>query len=165
MNAIGVEIRADNKRVAAWLLEKNERKAGIEVRREEILKSPSLGIPKIPSRGVKVSDPTGFAALKLTELMEAERWIAVIEEVERRLPDKQRIFLELRREAGHLRGDIRGRPAWVPYVQCKYPLVMAERTGKKVAEFYISHPNTYTTWWNRIIEYTARIAAKRGLLG
>lgn len=162
MNA---EFRAENKRVAAWLLEKNERKAGIAARREEILRSPTVGIPKIPSRSGKVSDPTGFAAAKLSELLDEERWIALIEEVENRLPDKQRIFLELRREAGHLQGDIRGRPAWVPYVQCKYPLVMAERTGKKVAEFYISHPNTYTAWWNRIIEYTARIAAKRGLLG
>jgi len=162
MNA---EYRADNKKVAAWLLEKNMRKSNIEARRAEILKSPSAGIANIPSRSGKVSDPTGIAAGKLAELQEEERWITLIEDVEMRLPDKQRVFLELRREAVDLRGNIRGRPAWVPYVQCKYPLVMAERTGKKVSEFYISHPNTYTAWWNRIIEYTARTAAKRGLLG
>ena len=69
MNA---EFRAENKRVAAWLLDKNERKADIAARREEILRSPSVGMPKIPSRSGKVSDPTGVAAAKLAELQVEE---------------------------------------------------------------------------------------------
>lgn len=91
-------------------------------------------------------DPTGRKAAK--------------EEVERRLPLKMQIFLRLRQELRHYRG----RQGWTVAMQRRYAQVLAKRTGKGEEECWIEDHTTFWRWWIRIVEYTARLAAKAGLL-
>ena len=108
------------------------------------------------------SDPT--ASVVAQRLKYDSEWFSLISEVEKVLPEKQRVFLEVRREALWQKGGKPGRPAWVAYVQCRYPLVMAEMTGRDVECYYISKPQTLFEWWNRIVEFTARKAIRRNLI-
>ena len=93
------------------------------------------------------------------------RWLDLIDNVESCLTEEQRVFLEVRRQARSQSGRRqRGRPGWVPYTQSKYPLAMARRTGKDPALFYISTYCGLSSRWEKIVQITARLAIKRGLL-
>ena len=163
MQPLEQEIRRENKIVSDWLLYYPQRLAEHKEQQEEVPLYPNTEIKdEIRGKG-QTSDPTGRIVIQRTRGYDS-RWFDVIAEVEKRIPEKQRVFLEIRREARGRRGTSRGRPAWIAYVQCKYPLVMAEKTGKDVECFYISGQNTCTLWWNRLVEYAARVATKRGLL-
>lgn len=93
------------------------------------------------------------------------RWLDLIADVERSLTQEQKVLLEVRRQANNQRGGQPGRPGWLAYAQSRYPLVMAQRTGKSAEAFYISTSNTFYRWWEQLVLNTARIAARRGLLG
>ena len=157
---IDLEVRKENRKVANWLLFYEERKKEYQELREEILgaSSQNLSGASIPKNAV--SDPTGKKAVKLAQLQKMEQWIELVEEVERRLPPKMRLFLKLRREYRYSKGN-RG---WVAPVQYRYVHEVAEMLGKKPEDVWIENRRTFWVWWSRIIEYTARLAAKRGLL-
>ncbi len=158
------EIKRENKIVSDWLLYYHDRLKEYEKYKEEVALYPNQAMAD-EGHGSNISDPTQRTALKRLDFKYNPEWFDMVEELERRIPEKQKVFLEVRREARDKHTNYRGRPAWIPYVQCRYPLVMAERTGRGAEEFYIGHPNTYTLWWNRLVEYGVRLAIKRGLLG
>jgi hypothetical protein len=149
------EVKEDNRKVAAWLLHYPERKREYEQRRELILHSspaPANGMP----RGRRVSDHTGLKGRKLAELKSTERWLALVEEVAERLPWKMQILLRLKRE---FRIGVKGRP-----VRLWIALELSEEISERMGKDYSIGPDTVDEWWNRLIGYAARLAAKRGLL-
>jgi len=157
------EIQKENRIVSDWLLFHPDRKKEHENKREEILQSLPPSFPKgIAASGSKlVSDPTGRRATKLAELEAATgKWIKLIEEVEQRLPRKMKIFLQIRRELRYEREP----HGWTAALQHRYAEALAEQEGKDEEEVWIEDRTTFWRWWNKIIEYTARLAAKRGLL-
>lgn len=156
--------KRENKKVAAWLLYYEERKIEYEKLREEILLKAPSGPASACHQEAYIADPTGRKVEQLSKLKETEEWIKLIEDVEKKLPWKLQVVLRLRREARHRKGYSRGRPAWIPYVQHRYCREIAMREGKNIEDAWVNSPDTFTTWWNKIVEYTAREASKRGLL-
>lgn len=155
------EIREDNKIVSAWLLYYHERREEYLSLREEIICSSSPGLAEVmPGRKNMTGDPTGRKGQRLADLQETERWLALVEEVERRLPWKMKVFLKLRREYRHARG----RQGWTSAVQWRFSQEVAAGLGKKPEDAWVESRNTFTRWWDRIVEYAARLAAKNGLL-
>jgi len=49
-------------------------------------------------------------------------------------------------------------------VQHRYAQEIVERLGKRVEDVWIEDRNTFTGWWNRILQFGAIRAAKLGLL-
>ena len=157
---LDVEVKNDNRIVEGWLLWYHERKSEYLSTREAILHSSSnTSIHEVISEG-EVSDPTGHKGEKLAESKRTEEWLKLIEEVEMRLPWKLEIFLRLRREYRYASG----RNGWVAGVQWKFAQEVAKQLGKKPSETWVESRSTFWSWWNQIVDYTARLAAKRGLL-
>lgn len=69
-------------------------------------------------------------------------------------------LLRLRREYRHRRGP----HGWTAAVQHRYAQEIVERLGKRVEDVWIEDRNTFTEWWNRILQFGAIKAAKRGSL-
>jgi hypothetical protein len=159
------EHKNENRIVSAWLLYYHDRKKDYERRREVILQSSSASrISEAPGHA-SVSDTTGRKGDKLAELAEdAGAWLALIAEVEERLPWKMQIFLRLRREFRYARSRGRGRPAWIPHVQRHYAEEVAAVLKRSEEDVWVSRVETFGDWWKMIIEYTGRLAGKRGLL-
>lgn len=156
--------KKENKKVAGWLLYYEERKAEYEKRRQDILLKASGG-PALACRQERdMSDPVGNKVEQLLKFEETDKWLKLIEDVENRLPWKMQVVLRLRREARNRKGYSRGRPAWIAYVQHRYCREIAEREGKDIEDVWVNAPQTFSGWWERIVEYTAREAAKRGLI-
>lgn len=154
--SLGDEIKNDNKIVSGWLLYYHERRRHYESRREDIIHSTPR--PEGPSGGqtFAVSDATGRKGQKLADLQETEKWLALIEEVERRLPWKMQILLRLKQKH---RIGARGRPVrWI------IALELSEEVSRKIKKDYSIGPDSVDEWWHKLIEYAARMAAKRGLL-
>lgn len=154
------EIKKDNKTVSSWLLYYPERRKEYWCRREEIIHTSAPLYDIVPGGKNKIGDPTGRKGQKLADLQETERWLELVEEVERRLPWKMQIFLNLRREYRYARG----RQGWTAAVQWRFSHEVAERLGKRPEDAWVESRNTFTRWWDRIVEYTVRLAAKNGLL-
>ena len=165
--ALDDEIREDNRILTGWLLFYHERKKEYLLRREEILESsPPCLNETLPGRGNCISDPTGRKGDKLAELAETERWLEFVEELERRLPRKMMLILQLRRE---VRFSTRKRGAcWQRHVADRYAEIMSEifkiKRHKKGRNKFEHSLRTVDEWWRKIIEYAGRLAAKRGLL-
>lgn len=117
-----------------------------------------------------VSDTTGRGAANLVALdgativwsrgrsmkvRDMAEWLRLIADIERALPWKMQIYLQLRQEH---RTQVRG---WVAPVQLKYAEIVAARDG--VGE-WIEAPRTFWVWWKSLVDITAREAAKKGLL-
>jgi hypothetical protein len=162
--ALDAEIKNDNRIVAGWLLFYHERKQEYLEQRELLLHSTPK--PEGPGSGqtYRISNPTASKAAKLADLQETEKWLALVEEVERRLPWKMQIFLILRRECRFNTKNRPGRPSWVPIVQRRFAQELAARLNKAEEDVWINSPATFHEMWDRIVNYTARLAAKRGLL-
>jgi hypothetical protein len=158
------ETKNENRIVQGWLLEYKQRKERYDRRRDDVLHSspqPPDGMP----RGSATSNPTGQNGERLVELTEeVGRWLELIEDVQLGLNWKMQLILKLRREAIYIRGKRRGRPAWVSYVQVHYCEEVATREGKRLETVWVDRERTFYEWWERILDYTARLAAKRGLL-
>jgi hypothetical protein len=153
------QYKTENKEAEGWLLWYEERKRKLEQRRADILLSVPIGPAGIPTTG-NVSDNTGRRAAKLADLQRDEEWLRVVEEVEKRLPWKQLIFLRLRREYRYHRG----RRGWTAAVQWRYAEAVAKRLGKDPEDTWVESRQAMNDWWRRIVEYTAREAFRRGLL-
>lgn len=149
------EMKNDNRLVASWLLLYHERKSNYELSRESILHSspsPPDGMP----RGFETSDPTENKGGRLADLREDERWLVLVEEVEKRLPWKMQILLRLKQKH---RVGTRGRPVrWI------IALELSEEVSRRTKKDYSIGPDSIDEWWNRLVEYGARLAGKRGLL-
>ena len=159
-----MQVKAENRIVSDWLLYYPERLKEYEEAQDDVALYPGQALSS-DIKAKSISDPTHrIAALREKAGKWDVRWFEVIAEVERRIPEKQRIFLQVRREARHNHSNYRGRPGWVAYVQCKYPLVMAERTGRDAGNFYIGEAKTYYLWWMRLVEYASRLAIRKGVL-
>lgn len=150
--ALDEQIKKENRIVAGWLLFYHDRRKEYLARREGILHSsgPCLS-DVVPGGGNITSDTTGRKGQKLADLEETERWLKLIAEVERRLPADLQIFLRLRQEHRYARG----RRGWTAAVQWQ----LAQELGSEVE----TRQNLHTRW-NRIVDITARMAAKRDLL-
>lgn len=151
--ALEVEIKNDNRVVSGWLLHYHERKRDYEQRREDILNS-SPQPQHVPGRAF-TSDTTGRKGEKLADL-EAGRWLALVEEVSRRLPWKMQILLRLKQR---YRIGVRGRP-----VRWLIALELSEEVSRRLKKDYSVGPDTIDDWWGRVVEYAARVAGKKGLL-
>lgn len=155
-----LEARRDNEIASDWLLYYEDRKRSHFDAIENAVYSPRLSLtdPRT-ARTNAISDPTAIAGMALMG-SNASRWLALIKEVEERLPWKMQVFLRLRRDHRHARGN----QGWVAPVQWGYAEAVAERTGKQLEDVWIESRTTFNTWWRLIVDYTVRLAAKRGLL-
>lgn len=159
-DTIDKQVKRENKEVAGWLLFYEERKQAYHRMRQDILASGLTGFIVVTGGEQGASDPTGRKVALLGRLERMEKWLVLVEEIERRLPWKMQIFLRLRREYRYRRG----RLGWVAPVQHKYAEAVAKNEGKPVEDVWVEDRTTFYRWWERIVEYTAREAAKRGLL-
>lgn len=165
------EVKKDNRKVTYWLLNYHQKKKEIEQEKENLILSGNYALEDRPViKATTLTDITGKKAVQLADsTAKAEEWLRLVEEVEMRLPWKLQLVLQLRREAIARRGYIKtgrykGRPAWIPYVQHKFCEAVAKRTGKNKEDVWIESPSVFSEWWQRIVEYAARLAAKKGLL-
>ena len=158
------EAKKENRIVSDWLLYYHERLKEYKEYKEGVAIYPNQAISD-EGHGSNISDPTQRIVLKRLDFKYNPEWFDVVEELERRIPEKQKVFLKVRREAKDKHANYRGRPAWVPYVQCRYPIEMSKLTGRGAEEFFISQPRVFYDWWNRLVDYGVRLAIKRGLLG
>lgn len=164
--------KIENSIVTGWLIwcdvRENERKMNILAERDNILHGANYRLacngdifPSIPS------DNTGGKVERIMEQLddydEVMQWVSLIHDVEQKLPVKMRLLLRLRRECRYNK-KVKGRPGWIPYVQRRYAEEIAKRKGICEEEVWIERPQTFTEWWSRIVDFTARSAAKRGLL-
>lgn len=162
------EMNIENKIVAWWLLHYEEKRKEYEQKVNGIIDgSIHSSIVIVGAVQPEVRDPTGGKAVKIIdELKEIREWLELIEEVEEKLPFKLRTFLKLRREAEERNKEKRdkGRPSWIPYVQRRFAEEMAKHYKKREEDVWINAATTFIEWWHKIVDYAARLAAKRGLI-
>jgi hypothetical protein len=110
--------------------------------------------------GTGVGNPTQQRALKLTDIEYKKNWIMAVEQMESTLTENQKEFLRLRRlaEQNAERSCVRGRPAWVVFVQTRYNDWYNNRYGKEV---FVSEI-TLKQWQAMIVDKTVRIAIYNG---
>ncbi len=155
------EIQDDNKIAANWLLWIAERKAEYLNRRTELINAENHEYQlAVSSNRSGTSDPTGKIGYKLALGEDTEKWIKLINEVETKLPWRKRVFLQLRREYRFSSG----RKGWTAAVQYRYNQRIAEILNVNPEEVWIDSRQTFSIWWNEIVDYTVRLACKRGLL-
>lgn len=88
------------------------------------------------------------------------KWLALIENIEKKLPPKLNVFLMIRRS---LRNN-RGRRGWTSSLQWKFSEEYALLMKKQPEEVWIEDRNTWTRWWDKVVDYTVRVALKNNLL-
>lgn len=142
-----------NATAADWLLNIADRRRQYVQRQSEfacLSVVTSDGQPSAHNPG----RPTERMGMQLVDLEAAKCWIMTIELVESMLSPKKLVFLQLRREAGDMRGGEPGRPAWIPYVQEK----LIEKHGIDLGR------RALFDWWTELVELTVRVAIKRNCL-
>lgn len=161
MGNILAEIKNDNQEAADWLLYYPYRRQQFYQDRINLLNAAQ----EMPEVQVYCGpgNPTMQKTLKLSGLLQTEAWLETIEIVQDTLGEKKLIFLKYRREAAYMERHIKGRPAWVAYVQHHFSAEMAKRYGAQPEKFWLSE-RTMREWWARMVETTARIAIKQHLL-
>ena len=160
MGSILAEIKNDNYEAADWLLYYPFRRTQFYHDKIEIMHGTKL--PDIPVH-TGPGNPTMQKVLTLSGLLKTEGWLETIELVESILSEKKLVFLKYRREAAYSNRNIKGRPAWVTYVQHHYADEMAKRYGCSAEKFWLSD-RTMKAWWAQMAELAARIAIKKNLL-
>lgn len=153
------EVKQDNRKVVYWLLFYPDEKKTYLENRQAIIDSSPVRIDEvggIHGQGQN-TDSTGNKGAKLADM---GRWIDLIEEVEENLSLEAKIFLRLRREYRFAAGQ----KGWTAAVQWRYAEEVAAKLNKRSEDFWRESRNTFTHWWNWIIEYTMIKAAKKGLL-
>lgn len=145
--------------MAGWLLHYDERKADYLRRRANALLGSNSRLSLAPGHS-SIGDPTGRKGERLLDLEAVGQWLELVEEVEVRLPQKMQVYLRVRRD---YRSCI-GRRGWVSQMQRQYAAEMSKVTGKQVEMVWVDSRQTFWVWWERIVEFGARLAAKRGLL-
>lgn len=157
MMALDKEIRADRRVVAGWLLWCNEREQQYRERREEILhSSPPPLSSRLPVQ-LGPGDTTGKKGSALADIAQAEKWIELVREVEARLPWKMQLLLALKRKYRH--GGTKGRP-----VRWRIALELSEEVSRRLRKDWYIGEKQVDRWWQRILDYTVILAAKRGVI-
>jgi hypothetical protein len=153
------DVKAENKTASKWLLDINDRRqAYIEKQAafSELSATAYTGMP----HGSGISNPSMNKGVTLVELDKERLWIMTVENTEQTLSEKQRKYLELRREAWMMpRGQ--GRPPWAQYVAQKYAEWQVNRYGIAYREPDV---RTMIGWWQGIVDVAVRIAYRRGCL-
>jgi len=107
--------------------------------------------------GTTVGNPCMNKAFHLIDIELKKNWIVTIELMEQTLSEKQRKYLEIRRDAEHqIRShDKLGRPlGWFDYTQAHYAMWFYERYGGES----VPPQRTMDTWMKNIVDVTVRIA-------
>ena len=160
MNALA-EIKKDNEIASDWLLYYPYRKRQYY---DDLLDVENARPVSEVSVRTGPGNQTMQKAVKMVELSHTELWLQTVEALESVLSEKKQIFLEVRREAAYISNKtVRGRPAWVIYVQRHYAERMAARYKTTPDKFW-THEQSLKAWWKEMVETTARIAIKQGCL-
>jgi hypothetical protein len=152
------EIKLDNREAAEWLLYYPFRRRQFYKDKQDAI-CAAVTLPEVLAR-TGPGNPTAIRALRLSSLVKYEQWLEVIELVEDLLDEKKQVFLKFRREAAYITKCVKGKPAWVIYVQRHYADEMAKRNNQEPEQYWLSEP-TMKAWWAQIIELTARVALKK----
>lgn len=166
------EYRAYSHIVGDWLLYYHGRKREYTDRLNEYTDSAGVGsstLELVPIHGSMPGDRTGTQAVKLADMLEDiesdREWLALVEDIERRLPWKMQLILRLRWQVverdSKLKYKPTGKKRWIPYVRNRYCTAVSARQGK---EYWVESTAQYKSWWAIIVKYATVEAAKRGLL-
>lgn len=151
-------LKQENEIVSNYLLYYHELHNEYLEKREDIIHYKKVGRV---FKDKKQGSPTESKGRKLIDnLQKTEQWLKLISEVERNLPPELKVYLKLRREYR----DARGRTGWTAAIQSKLPDELSKLTGENPETIWIESRNTFTRWWDKIVEYTARLALRNGLL-
>jgi hypothetical protein len=174
---IAQEIKNDSWIVATWVLHYHERRKEYNALLEKYDNIQHGGkgsvVELVPIRGNLPGDQVGRKGMRMAELGESieryEKWLDMVEYLEQHLPWKLQLILHIRWDSIEKNGKInsgkyRGRPAWIPYAQHRYCKEVAERTGKRNEDVWVDSPDTFQTWWGKIVSYATVVAAKRKLI-
>lgn len=155
--AVIEEMKQENRVVTGWLLYYPERKQSYDERRDDIIHGSSRPRLSEAPGNAYISDTTGRKGDKLATMDERDgAWLKLMEDVYPRLPWKMRLLVDLKRK--HKIG-VKGRPTnWV------VALEFSEGVSRKTGKDYTAGAETIRHWWDMVVEYAAREAAKRGLL-
>ena len=158
MNPLDKEIARDRRVVAEWLLWYEERKQQYQEMREEILESSPAPIHEQVPVQVQgsISDTVGQKGTKLGEHQETEKWLALAEEVEQRLPWKMQALLRLKRK---YKVGVKGRP-----VRWLIALELSEVVSRELGKDWCIGMDSVDKWWQRVVTYAVILAAKKGLV-
>lgn len=160
MNALA-EIKKDNEIASDWLLYYPYRRRQYYDDLLDVENSRPVSEVNIKTGP---GNQTMQKAVKMVELSHTERWLQTVELVESVLAEKKLIFLEVRREAAYINNrTVKGRPAWVAYVQRHYAEKMAARYGTTSDKFW-TNETTLKEWWQEMVNIVARVALKQGCL-
>lgn len=159
MNALA-EIKKDNEIASEWLLYYPFRRRQYY---DDLLDVENARPVSEVNIKTGPGNQTMQKAVKMVELSHTELWLQAVEIVESVLSEKKLIFLEVRREAAYMVKTVRGRPAWVIYVQRHYAERMAARYNTTPDKFW-TNETTLKEWWKEMVEIVARIALKQGCL-
>lgn len=154
MNDIAAELRSDNQAVSCWLIYYRERKAAIELIREEIIEaSPAPQADRVQAN--KTSDSTHDRAARLIKrTANATDWLWCVDAAKATLGPRKRILLDLVQEAATLSIAGNTKRWWVPWVQHQYYC----RHGCWLSDFMIDK------YWRSIVERCLILALKKNLL-
>lgn len=152
--AIVKAISRDRQQAEHYLLYYEEELAKYEQGRAEYITKGGT----LPETAGK--DPTARKAergIAYDQQSKSRLWLMAVEIVTRELSGKKRVFLRVRREAEHHKGNgfRRGRPGWVIQVQHQFADAM-EREYLAVGGIWLAE-RTVTAWWQEIISRTADI--------
>lgn len=162
MKTLDQQRKAEDRVCEDWLLFAEDRAQTLAERREEVLHSssaPNNGQPGAPYYVSRPTENTGLACATI-RVEEAQAWVDLMKIVAEGLPTHLQVFLDLRRKTRFQRGN----QGWVAYVMAHYPIEMERATGKSASVHYVSHRSTFTVWWRDIVNITARLAIRRGML-
>lgn len=147
--------------VRGWLLYYHDRLEKYEAKKQFVFAKLYPGsIAKISKASShKISDPTGKLGTELASLEKTEKWLELVEDVEKRLSEKQLILLSLRR-AYRFHGT-----GWTDKIHLKYASIISKKTGLPEEECYIADRTTFWRWWVEIEDLALRMAEERGMFG
>jgi hypothetical protein len=153
------DVKQQNKKALYMILHKQDlcEQYATELNNISFLGAQNLdGMP----HSSNVGNPTQQKALKLMDIEIKKNWIITIEAMEDTLTENQTEFLKLRRmaEDNSFKSPVRGRPAWVVFVQTRYNDWYKKRYGKDI---FVSEI-TLKTWQTNIVDKTVRIAIYNG---
>jgi len=162
---IAAELKEDNQLISSWLIYYRERKRNVEDIREEILyRTQQPGADRVSSS--TISDPAYQRAEELQRKTEQDmKWLKTVEDVYSILGAKKRLLLKLRQDESEkpITKKKRGRPGWVIWVQMHWAEEYSKSSGLPIDCCWVTD-DTLKDWWPDIINITARLAGKRGLL-
>lgn len=155
------KLHEQRQQAAEWILYYHQRKVALWERLAELTELNATEYDGVPG-GESQASATENIALKRLELERQRLWLVAVEDMMRHLNDRQKLFIELRREAeaAHFNKQDRGRPGWVDYVEAHY----ARRAEKMLGQYYLPRRYTMFEWWNKCINQVVQIAANYKIL-